>query len=464
MTQAGNEIALQGGGADATARIQDAIDTLSAAGGGRAVLSAGVYRCRGLRLKSGVTLHIDEGAVLRPVPDYAAYQETRVRIMAEDSDRAMILAEGAHDIGISGKGLIAAGGAAFIAGNDDAMGTWIPSAMRPRVIVLDRCTKVRLEDFTVRESPMWTIHAICCSDVVARGIRVFNDLRMPNTDGFVVDACRNVAIEGVELRTADDGVVLKTTALPDGKPSGDCRHVRVADSVIESRSCALKIGTETHGDFNDIVFEDCRIENSNRGLGIFSRDGGKISNVRFSRIAVDCRETPDGFWGSGEALTINVVDRKPHQTAGEITNVLVEDITGTTEGAINMVAPQKGRINQVRLSRIALTQQPGRIGTALRYDLRPGPADLVPPPLGSGRANAWVKDASGAVVGLVPYPDGMPGLYAQNVEDLDLDRVAITRPSPIPEGWNGAEAVVSHATAESMDRGTPQFARAPRAR
>ena len=147
--------------------------------------------------------------------------------------------------------------------------------------------------------------------------------------------------------------------------------------------------------------------------------------MRFSRIAVECHETPDGFWGSGEALTVTVVTRRPELPAGAVSGLVVEDISGTMEGAINLVSTIAGGINGVRLSRIAIVQRLGTLGTALRYDLRPTPADLAPPANASGRANAWTKGADGIVIGLVDYPGGLPGVFASGVEGLTLDRVVV---------------------------------------
>ena len=53
-------------GRDATADIQQAIDTASAAGGGVVSLLAGRHVSGGLHLKSGVELHLAQDAVLAP--------------------------------------------------------------------------------------------------------------------------------------------------------------------------------------------------------------------------------------------------------------------------------------------------------------------------------------------------------------------------------------------------------------
>jgi len=426
---------------EATATIQAQIDAASSAGGGRVILLAGRHVTGGLRLESGVELHLAENAVLAPLPDYDAYRATSVSVIAEDSDRGMIVASRAENIAITGPGMIEAGGEHFIAGDDEVMGTWIPAALRPRVVVFEGCRNVRLENIQVSGSPMWTLHMVDCEDIHFRNVDVANDRRLPNTDGIVLDACRRALIEDCRIYTADDGVVLKTSAGPDGKAVGRCEDITVRRCDVSSMSCALKLGTESFGDFSNIVFEDCKVSETNRALGLFSRDGGKMSNVRFSRIDVDCRETPDGFWGSGEALTVTVVDRRPERQAGRVENLTVEDLTGSMEGAINLVSTSPAGIHNVQLARIALSQQSGKLGTGMHYDIRPTQADIAPDPEADGRANAWTRDKDGRVVGLEDYPGGMPGIYLAGVNGFSALEVGISRAAPLPEGWNIKELV-----------------------
>ncbi|MBB4120623.1 glycoside hydrolase family 28 protein [Martelella radicis] len=430
------EIRIAAAQGDATARIQSAIDG-AAETPVTVILETGVHSSGGLRLASDVELRFEEGAELHFLPDYEAYAATPVRVIAEESDRAMISAEGACNIAITGKGRIFGGGAHFSLGEDTEMGTRIPAASRPRLLVLDGCANVTLSGFAAIHSPMWTLHVVNCAGVSIEGVAVDNDLSMPNTDGIVIDGCRDVTVSGCNISTADDGVVLKTSQRPDGSVVGTCERVEVSGCRVRSRSCALKIGTESFGDFRDITFVSCDVVDSNRGLGIFSRDGGVVENVLFRDIRIDCRETPAGFWGSGEAITINLVDRRPEKRpAGRISGVVIENISGTMEGAINLYAEHAGGIENVVLGEISLSQRPGAYGTALAYDLRPTPADLVTAPGQDGRANAWRKGADGRVIGLIDYPGGMPAIFARNVEGLKLEVVAIERPEPLPQGFN----------------------------
>ncbi|AJY45716.1 glycoside hydrolase family 28 protein [Martelella endophytica] len=434
------EIRIPAGDGEATSSIQQAID---AGGSVIVVLEPGRHRSGGLRLAPNVELRLEDGAELHFIADYDAYAATRVAVIAEDSDRAMIAAAGASNIAITGNGRIVCDGTAFSTGDDNEMGTRIPAKLRPRLLVLDGCEGVRLSGITVTNSAMWTLHFVDCGNVAIENIRVENDLRMPNTDGVVIDGCRDVTIAGCDIATADDGVVLKTSIRADGSISGACERITVSGCRVQSRSCALKIGTESFAPFRDIVFEHCEIVGSNRGLGIFSRDGGPVENVRFSDIRLECQETPAGFWGSGEALTINLVDRRPEtRPAGTVTNVTVENISGSMEGAINLYSEHKGGIADITIRNLALSQRPGQYGTAIAYDLRPTPADLVVEPGSTGRANAWRKGADGRVIGMIDYPGGMPGLFAHNVEGLTLENVAIDRPAPLPPGFNTKTVVI----------------------
>ncbi|RYC24035.1 glycoside hydrolase family 28 protein [Ciceribacter ferrooxidans] len=425
---------------DRTVALQQAID-VAAVTGVPLELGPGEHLSGALRLPSGLDLRLGEGAVLRFVSGYESYLANHVEVTAEDSNAAMILATGASGIRIGGPGRIEAPGPDFITGRLDDMGTHVPAKLRPRVLVMQACTDVVLEGFSIHTSPMWTIHLVDCRRVRVEGVSVDNDREMPNTDGIVIDSCEDVLVRGCTIATADDGVVLKTSQRPDGGALGRCRNIAVENSSIESRSCALKIGTETHGDIENVRFVDCEVKRSNRAIGIFSRDGGHVRNVVFRRMRVEARETPDGFWGSGEAITVNIVDRRrASRPAGRVEAIVFEDIEGSMEGAVNLVADGRAGIGNVRLTRVSIHQVDGPL-RGHRYDMRPTHFDLAPSPDAAGRANAWVKDADGKVIGLVPYPGGMPALFSSNVEGIVLEEVSFDRPSPLPAGWN-ADAII----------------------
>lgn len=429
------KIELQAAEGLATGRIQAAIDQASE-GPVELVFAPGLYICEGLRLRSDVIVTLQKGAELHFAPFYDAYAYNEVAVEAEQSNRAMIVAKDAQRITLRGEGRISCEGSTqFITGEDTKMGTLIPAPLRPRVMVLDGCADVRIEGLHVVDAPMWTLHFVDCNGLQLHGLNIDNNRHMPNTDGIVIDGCQNVAITNCEIRTADDGIVLKTSARTDGRTATPCTNILARDTLIESRSCAVKIGTESYADFTDITFKAINIVGSNRALGIFSRDGGAVARVRFEQITLTCEETPDGYWGSGEPITITALDRRPQTPAGAVSGITFCGISGSCHGAISLYAAREGLVDGITLEGVSLTQTPGALGTAQRYDIRPTYADLLPSEDAAGRINAWRMGPDGKVIGLIDYPGGFPGLFAAGVTGLVTTNVTITRPDPLPKGW-----------------------------
>ncbi len=94
--------------------LQARIDSVSAAGGGRVALEQREYVLNGsLRLKSGVELHVPQGAVLRfsgEPDDFLPVVPTRWEGTELMGRSAMIYTNGQHDVSITGGGTIDACG------------------------------------------------------------------------------------------------------------------------------------------------------------------------------------------------------------------------------------------------------------------------------------------------------------------------------------------------------------------
>ena len=96
------------------AAINKAIETAASDGGGQVVLSAGIYLCGSIRLKSNVDLHLMSGARILAAPaSLRAYDESEVFGAPEYQDgghtyfhNSLIWAEGQENISITGRGMI----------------------------------------------------------------------------------------------------------------------------------------------------------------------------------------------------------------------------------------------------------------------------------------------------------------------------------------------------------------------
>ena len=130
------------------------------------------------------------------------------------------------------------------------------------------------------------MHLVGCEDVAIESISIHNSWEVANNDGIDLDHCRDVRITNCYIECADDTIVIKNT--PNFASYGGSARITVTGCVLKSRSSALKIDeVYTQPGARDIVFADCVVSGSNRGLSIQSLDEGDIENVLFANITVE---------------------------------------------------------------------------------------------------------------------------------------------------------------------------------
>ena len=257
-----------------TAAIQKAIDTCSAKGGGTVYLPPGTFLSGTLYFKSGVTLRLDAGCTLMgsrnlddypvTIPQYRSYTDNY-------TERSLIYGEGLERIGITGRGVIDGQGATFKG----------PYKVRPYIIRFIACRDVRAEDVTIRNSPMWVQHYLACDDVRISGITVTSHVNH-NNDGIDIDSCHRVVIEGCNVDSGDDAIVLKSTS------ARLCKDVTVSGCVLRSTCNAMKMGTESNGGFQNIVLTGCTIHDTRlAGLVLEIVDGGTMDRIVVSDITMN---------------------------------------------------------------------------------------------------------------------------------------------------------------------------------
>ena len=360
------------GKSPATTSIQSALDACARGGGGTVRIPAGRYLCGAITFRSGVRLHLEAGAVLLASRDPKDYEATGV-----NGVRVMLRGEGLKDVAITGKGVIdgqAEHGWRIEDRPDDFILTETAIARKAGVelkrafikganvnlVAFIRCENVRVEGVSVVNSPFWGVHLAACRKVSVENLKIVSSLTAGvNSDGLDIDGCRDVHVTGCKIATGDDGICLKSTRAGSG--SASCEDVLVEKCKVTSTSCALKIGTESFGDFRRIVFRDCEITDSNRGLGIFVRDGATVSDVLFSKIRIECNRKAYKWWGDGDALRFVVLKRNPDSRVGRIENVRLEDVSARGQGT-SLIAGfgADGEIQGITLCRVAITLEAER--------------------------------------------------------------------------------------------------------
>lgn len=393
-------------------------------------------------LNSNTNLNLSENAILAASTWLEDYPPV-VKSTAEESNIALIYASGCENITIRGQGCIQGNGAAYFAAEANEVGYKQPNKHRPRPIVLKNCQNVELENFTIKDSPMWTIHLVGCVNVSITGVKIDNNLSWPNTDAIDIDSCSKVLINNCTISTADDGVCIKTTKKSEPQV---CDDVTITNCSIVSFSSAFKIGTETYYDISNVLVSDCKFINSNRGLGILSRDGGNISHISMKNIDLECLSSPACHWGKADPVHISVRHRDPAILPGKVSYVTIDGIHGVSNGACDFHSDPPHLLTNVSMSNVHLEQK-----LATRHEAEQGLFDIRPPcnptsPTGMGLDNAYcINKETGLPHGVERYPGGLPCIYSDvpiSVEDVHFDR-----PEPLPKNWNTKEIIVKAATA-----------------
>lgn len=363
----------------ATWQIQQTIDAAHDAGGGVVYFPPGEYLSGSLRLKSNVTLHLEAGATLFASRDTADF------VLQDQNGRFfLIFADSAHHIGITGKGAIDGQAERVykdLEAEDHFIGDLTQRAREAGVemkmyykvppvvglVGLESCTDITLTDFSLIESPFWTLHVKWSERVFISRLYVYSSLESGvNADGIDIDGCRNVVVSDCVVITGDDAIVLKSTQSQDGHYE-NCENIAVSNCVLTSTSSALKLGTESFGDFRHITFNNCVIRNSNRGLSIVARYGGTVEDILFSNITIDCNRKHFNWWGNGDPIWVVIRGRHPNRIS-TLRNVVFENIIAHGQGSSRIEGyiphppqqryPEKQRIENVTLRNVQFFMHP----------------------------------------------------------------------------------------------------------
>jgi len=257
--------------------IQSAMDSLSSAGGGKVVLTPGTYRCGTLFLRSNVTLHLEEGAIIvgsGNLADYPMPAEPFIDAIGDIRGCALLVAERATHLSLTGQGVVDGNGGAFPIGSPD-------HKQRPFLCRIAYCKKIQISGVTLRGSAAWTCHLLGCEEVVIEDIHIDSRIN-ENNDGIDVDSCRHVTIRNSFIASDDDAICLKAT-LPE-----PCEDVRISGCTLITECSALKLGTESYGDIRRVTMLDCRIPYAGTGaIKLLSSDGGVFEDVEIRGIDIE---------------------------------------------------------------------------------------------------------------------------------------------------------------------------------
>jgi hypothetical protein len=259
-----------------TSAVQRAIDETSASNGGHGgvlYVPSGLYMTTQLRLRSNVELYLDSGARIRAVPVFNSANYP----IQHGADSSFIYIAKASNVRISGRGVID--------GNGFQMRANTPGGGNNKLLRANGATGLVIEDVYFRDSARWSLHFLDSDDVLARNVKLVNDLRVTsgtlpfvtNTDGFDIDASTFVTVEDSFVYTTDDAFTPKVTGYMGVKKQ--THDVLIRGNVIWTQKCALKVGDEVLDDIYNIRFDDNDVVLADRFIALWNIDVHTIRNV-----------------------------------------------------------------------------------------------------------------------------------------------------------------------------------------
>ena len=322
-------------GEKATAAIQRAVD-VAAVNGGVVRLGRGKYISGTIEMRSGVCLEICTGSELLGSTCLADYPEYRAkRLTVQDTSMGMhqslIYAEGCDNICLRGGGVLdGQGSPANFPGEETAQGT--PG--RPFLLRVIDCSHVHIANLTMKNAACWMQNYLNCEDLLIEGITVRNHANY-NNDGMDIDGCRSVVIRRCRVSSGDDALCFK------GAGQRELRRVLVEDCEFWSACNAVKVGTDTQGDFRQVLIRRCRIGGlaedpsglkhacSDSGISLELVDGGVLEDFLIRDIFMARAWSP--FFLRLENRG-RVKPGDPVPGPGTLRRVLFRNITGEENG------------------------------------------------------------------------------------------------------------------------------------
>ncbi len=366
-----------------TEAFAQAIDRLSAQGGGRVTVPVGVWYTGPIVLKDNIDLHLEKGALILFSEDKSLYPLVQTTFEGLETWRCQspLSALGAKNIAVTGEGVIDGNGGAWRPVKQDKLTarewknllsrggilskngkTWFPSEscrlgaeggtdqnvstwaktkedfermrdfLRPVLVAFHRCENVMLEGVTFQNSPCWNVHPAMCTNLIVKNIEVRCPDFAQNGDGIDIESCKNVVVTGSRFDVGDDGICIKSGKDKAGRDRGiPCENIVVDNCVVFHGHGGFVVGSEMSGGVKNVCVTNCLFSGTDVGLRFKSTRGrgGVVENIWIDNIAMAniAQEALlfDLFYGGKSAS--EVFDE---QSGGEPTDLPAKPVDETT--------------------------------------------------------------------------------------------------------------------------------------
>jgi len=288
--------------------INKAIETAAAAGGGTVYFPAGTYASYSIRLKSHISLYIDQGATILAAPfvtegkgyDAPEPNDWGDKLRYQDFGHShwhnsLIWGENLEDISIMGPGVIYGKGLTRDTPRKIGEGN--------KTIGLKLCKNVTIKDISILFGGHFGMLLTGIDNLTIDNVK-----EDTNRDGMDIDGCRNVHVSNCSVNSPwDDGICLKSSfalgfaraceniTITNCQVSGFDRgtflngtYMRNEAKMVPDRqgpTGRIKFGTEGNGGFKNITISNC-VFNYCRGLALETVDGALLEDITITNITM----------------------------------------------------------------------------------------------------------------------------------------------------------------------------------
>jgi len=429
--------------------INAAIDAAAAAGGGKVRLPAGIYLSESIRLKSNITLYLDEGSMILAVagPAQGHYDEPEPNPWYRYQDfghthwhNSLIWGENLHDITIEGPGLINGKG---LHREDEP-----PLYAGDKAIALKFCRNVNMRDFAILNGGHFGILATGLDNWTMDNVRIDT-----NRDGVDLDCCRNVRVSNCSVNSpSDDGICLKSSyglGIPQACENMTITNCQVSGFVAgtfldgtykhgprgSSPTGRIKFGTESNGGYKNITISNCVFIYC-RGLARETVDGGLLEDVTITNITMRDIVNSPIFLRLGSRMRGPITAPIGQLRRVMISNVVVYNADPHCASIISGIPGHD--IEDLTLDNIRVYSQGG--GTEHQASLVPPEnTDMYPEPRMFGDTPSYgffVRHVSGLRMTDIhlstAIPDARPPFAMSDVTGCEMRDVEADRPDAVP--------------------------------
>ncbi|KAJ8891353.1 hypothetical protein PR048_010869 [Dryococelus australis] len=272
---------------DDTEAIQKALD--ACAKGKIVALTSGTFYSGPLSIPSGVSLLVDDGVVLKAIPNPTLYDLGAKTCGTLDQYgvgcKSFITILGAKGSGIYGKGTIDGQANVTMTGKNLSWWQLSHEALKahnyqnnPMLVQINNSVDITLYQVTLINSPFYTVTGYETDGLTVWGLTILAPASARNTDGVDPIGCQNVTIAHCFISIGDDHVAIKALTAPS-------RHISVFNNHFEHGN-ALAIGSEVNHGASEVTVANLTFNGSNTGIHIKSNTfrGGHVVNITYDNI------------------------------------------------------------------------------------------------------------------------------------------------------------------------------------